>query len=60
MQLRFRRLLMFNIKGIVSRGLHICFLVSIESSEDPTPYGAVRLLLKFRFRVDFFDFRVSL
>jgi hypothetical protein len=28
------------------------FMVSIESSADPTPYGAVRLLLKFRFRVE--------
>jgi hypothetical protein len=27
------------------------FLVSIDRSEVPTPYGAVRLLLKFRFRV---------
>jgi hypothetical protein len=35
------------------------FLVSIDRSEVPTPYGAVRLLLKSRFRVEFFDFRVS-
>jgi hypothetical protein len=35
------------------------FLVSIDRSEVPTPYGAIRLLLKFRFRVEFFDFRVS-
>jgi hypothetical protein len=47
---------MFNIKGIVSRDLHICFLVSIESSEDPTPYGAVHLILKFSFHVKFFRF----
>jgi hypothetical protein len=35
------------------------FLVSIDRSEVPTPYGAVRLLLKFCFRVEFFDFHVS-
>jgi hypothetical protein len=32
------------------------FLVPIDRSEVPTPYRAVRLLLKFRFRVEFFDF----
>jgi hypothetical protein len=32
------------------------FLVSIDGSEVPTPYGAVRLHFKFRFRVDFFLF----
>jgi hypothetical protein len=35
------------------------FLVSIGRSEVPTPYGAVRLLLNFVFRVEFFDFLVS-
>jgi hypothetical protein len=35
------------------------FLVSIDSSEVPTHYGAVCLLLMFRFCVEFFDFRVS-
>jgi hypothetical protein len=34
------------------------FLVSIDGSEVSTPYGDVRLLLKFRFRVEFFDFRL--
>jgi hypothetical protein len=47
------------IKGIVSRDLHICFLVSIDRSEIPTHTKRVRLLLKFRFRVEFFDFRGS-
>jgi hypothetical protein len=32
------------VKGIVSGDLHICFFVSIDRSEIPTPYGAVRLL----------------
>jgi hypothetical protein len=51
---------MSGCKGIESRHLHICFLVSIDISEVPTPYGAVRLLLKCHFfRVEFFDFRVS-
>jgi hypothetical protein len=57
MQLRLCQLLMFNIKGIVSRDLKICFFVSMERSEVPTPYGAVRLLLKLCF--EFFDFGVS-
>jgi hypothetical protein len=35
------------------------FLPSVDRSEVPTPYEAVRLLLKCRFRVEFFDFRVS-
>jgi hypothetical protein len=35
------------------------FFVSIDGPEVPIPYGAFRLLLKFRFRVGFFDFRVS-
>jgi hypothetical protein len=37
------------------------FLGSFDISTVPTPYGAerVRLLLKFRFRVEFFDFRFS-
>jgi hypothetical protein len=47
------------IIGIASRDLHICFLVSIDRSEIPTPFGAVRLLLKFCFPVEVFDFRVS-
>jgi hypothetical protein len=49
-----------NFKGVKSH--EICtyvFLVSIDRCEVPTPYGAFRLLLKFRFRVEFFDFRVS-
>jgi hypothetical protein len=46
------------IKRIVSRDLYICFLVTVDKSEVSTPYGAVRLFLTFRFRVEFFDFRV--
>jgi hypothetical protein len=39
----------------------LCFLVSFESSEVPTHTSTerVRLLFKFRFCVEFFDFRVS-
>jgi hypothetical protein len=29
------------------------FLVPLDRSEAPTPYQAVHLLLKFRFRVEF-------
>jgi hypothetical protein len=35
------------------------FLVAFVTSEVPTHGKFVRLLLKFRFRVEFFDFRVS-
>jgi hypothetical protein len=34
-------------------------LVSFDRSEVPTYTECVRLLLKLRFRVEFFDFRVS-
>jgi hypothetical protein len=46
------------IKGIVSRDFVVLFLVSFERSEVPTHTEHVRLLLKLRFRVAFFDFRV--
>jgi hypothetical protein len=44
------------IKGIASRDVQICFLVSIDRSHVGTPCD---LLLKCYFRVVFFDFRVS-
>jgi hypothetical protein len=44
------------LKGIVSRDLNICFLVPFDRS---TSDGALRLLSKIRFRVEFFDFRNS-
>jgi hypothetical protein len=36
----------------------VCFLVSSDGSEVPTQKDRVHFLLKFRFRVEFFDFRV--
>jgi hypothetical protein len=48
-----------NIKGIVSRDWHTSFLVSIDRSEVPTHTKRVRLLLKFWFRVEFFDVRLG-
>jgi hypothetical protein len=39
------------IKGIVSRDFVVCFLVSFDSSEVPTPTELVHLLFKFRFRL---------
>jgi hypothetical protein len=48
------------IKGIVSRDFAVCFLVSFDRSEVCIHAGAcVRLLLKFRFRNEFFNFRVA-
>jgi hypothetical protein len=41
----------FCFKGIASRDLHLCVLVSVGRSEVHTTYGAVRFLLKFHFRV---------
>jgi hypothetical protein len=49
----------FLVKGIVSRDLHICFLIPFDRSEVSTHQERVLLLLKFRFRVEFFNFRVS-
>jgi hypothetical protein len=45
-------------KGIVSRDFVVCFLVSIERSDISTHKECVLLLLKVRFHVEFFDFRV--
>jgi hypothetical protein len=58
------RLLPFKItlkkfKGIVSRDFVVCFLVSFDRSEVPTHKERAHLLLKFRFRVEIFDSRVS-
>jgi hypothetical protein len=46
------------LKGIVSRDFVVGFLVSFDRSEVSTQKEQVHLLLKFRFRVKFFDFRV--
>jgi hypothetical protein len=46
-------------KGMVSRDFVLYFLVSFDRSEVCTNAELVRLLLKFRFHVEFFDFRVS-
>jgi hypothetical protein len=48
-------------KGIVSRDLHILyvFLIPFDRSEVSTHKERVLLLLKFCFRVEFFDFCVS-
>jgi hypothetical protein len=35
------------------------FFIPFDRSQVSTPYGAVRLLLKLRFCVEFFDFRIS-
>jgi hypothetical protein len=45
-----------DIKGTVSRDFVICFLVSFDRSDVSTHKERVHLLLKFRFRVEFFDF----
>jgi hypothetical protein len=47
------------LKGIVSRDLCICFLYHPIDLKISTHKERVLLLLKFRFRVKFFDFRVS-
>jgi hypothetical protein len=52
-------MVMYLLKGIVSRELVVCSLVSFYRSEVPTHTDRVRLLVKFRFRVEFLDFRVS-
>jgi hypothetical protein len=46
------------LKGIVSRDFMVCFLVSFDRSDIPTHQERVLLLLKVRFRIEFFDFRV--
>jgi hypothetical protein len=45
-------------KGIVSRDFVVCFLVSFDRSDISTHQEGVLLLLKVRFRIEFFDFRV--
>jgi hypothetical protein len=46
------------IKGIVSRDFVVCFLVSFDRSHISTHQKWVLLLLKVRFCIEFFDFRV--
>jgi hypothetical protein len=46
-------------KGIVERDFVVRFFMSFERSEVPKHKERVHLLLIFRFRVEFFDFRVS-
>jgi hypothetical protein len=46
------------LKGIVSRDFVVCFLVSFDRSYISTHKEQVILLLKVRFRTEFFDFRV--
>jgi hypothetical protein len=46
------------IKGIVSRDFVVCFLVSFNRSDISTHQERVLLLLKVRFHIKFFDFRV--
>jgi hypothetical protein len=44
--------------GIVSRDFVVCFLESFDRSDISTHQERVLLLLKVRFRIEFFDFRV--
>jgi hypothetical protein len=46
------------LKGIVSRDFVVCFLVSFDRYDISTHNEWVLLLLKFRFRLEFFDFHV--
>jgi hypothetical protein len=46
------------LKGIVSRDFVVCFLVSFDRSDISTHQEWVILLLKLRFHIEFFDFRV--
>jgi hypothetical protein len=46
------------LKGIVSRDFVVCFLVSFDRSDISIHQERVLLLLKVRFRNEFFDFRV--
>jgi hypothetical protein len=48
----------FIVKGIVSRDFVVCFLVSFDRSYISIHQERVLLLLKVRFRIEFFDFRV--
>jgi hypothetical protein len=48
-----------NFKRIVWRDFVVYLLVSFDRSEVPTHKERVHLLLKYRFRVEIFDFRVS-
>jgi hypothetical protein len=45
-------------KGIVSRDFVVGFLVSFDRSDISTHQERVLWLLKVRFRIEFFDFRV--
>jgi hypothetical protein len=47
-----------SLNGIVSRDFVVCFLVSFDRSYISTHPEWVLLLLKVRFRIEFFDFRV--
>jgi hypothetical protein len=51
-------LLFCGFKGIVSRDFVVCFLVSFDRSDIYTPQEWVLLILKVRFCIEFFDFRV--
>jgi hypothetical protein len=46
------------LKGIVSRDFVVCFLVSFNRSDISTHQERVLLLLKVRFRIEYFDFPV--
>jgi hypothetical protein len=46
------------LKGIVSRDFMVCFLLSFDRSDISIHQEWVLLLLKVRFRIKFFDFRV--
>jgi hypothetical protein len=48
----------YNFKGIVSRDFVVCFLVSFDRSDISSHQERVLLLLKVRFRIEFFDFHV--
>jgi hypothetical protein len=50
--------LFVHLKGIVSRDFVVCFFVSFDRSDISTHQELVLLLLKVRFRIEFFDFRV--
>jgi hypothetical protein len=49
---------LYLLKGIVSRDFVVCFLVSFDRSDISKHQEWVLLLLKVRFRIEFFDFRV--
>jgi hypothetical protein len=56
MQFRIRPKILF--KGIVSQDFVVCFFVSFDGSDIYTHQERVLLLLKFRNRIEFFDFCV--